>query len=212
MQTSTTAATDGGGDDSSKFDVIFGPGGGSLKPMESTAGGDFNPFDDITNEIYTPFLHYSSIPPPPESFKEDTVVDLNDLTTSYNVINSAANIINSNSSLHNLTQQQQQQRHPFDIFDNTNNSLVAKNNGASRTKTMPSPSAIGPVVKSTSNNNNNNKLVMSNYYDGSGSESTSETVSSSIETNNNNNNNNHNNTNNPNNMIKLEHLNFDLLE
>lgn len=158
LQTSTTAATDGGGDESSKFDVIFGING--MKPMESTV--DFNPFDDITNEIYTPFLHYASIPPPPESFKEDTIVDLNDLTTSYNVINSAANI-NSNSA----------SNHPFDIFDQST-SLVGAKNGRAR----------------TTNGSSANKIMVNsgNYYDGSGSESTSETLSSSIETNNNNNN------------------------
>lgn len=30
---------------------------------------DFNPFGDINNEMYTPFLHYTSIPPP-ETFKQ----------------------------------------------------------------------------------------------------------------------------------------------
>lgn len=169
MPTSTTGATDGG-DDSSKFDIIFGstnkPLSTTTNPFDSppTAGDEFNPFDDITNEIYTPFLHYASIPPPPESFKEDTVVDLNDLTTSYNVLNNNSNSTSIQPINHNQ----------FDLFDNSGATSATNTSKHHRPKSSKSG---GVVVKNSGN-----------YFggDGSGSESTSETVSSSIETNNNN--------------------------
>lgn len=36
--------------------------------VQSLSETEFNPFDDIPNELVTPFLHYSSIPPP-ETFQ-----------------------------------------------------------------------------------------------------------------------------------------------
>ena len=39
--------------------------------VESYVNAEFNPFHDVPNEMFSPFLHYSSIPPPPASFQAD---------------------------------------------------------------------------------------------------------------------------------------------
>ena len=39
--------------------------------LESYVNAEFNPFHDVPNEMFSPFLHYSSIPPPPASFQAD---------------------------------------------------------------------------------------------------------------------------------------------
>lgn len=31
---------------------------------------EFNPFEDVADELASPFLHYASIPPPPENFQQ----------------------------------------------------------------------------------------------------------------------------------------------
>ncbi len=38
--------------------------------IENFVNAEFNPFHDVPNEIFSPFLHYSSIPPPPVNFQE----------------------------------------------------------------------------------------------------------------------------------------------
>lgn len=39
--------------------------------IENFVNAEFNPFHDVPNEMFSPFLHYSSIPPPPVSFQGD---------------------------------------------------------------------------------------------------------------------------------------------
>lgn len=37
--------------------------------MENFVNTEFNPFHDVPNEMFSPFLHYASIPPPPANFQ-----------------------------------------------------------------------------------------------------------------------------------------------
>jgi len=43
--------------------------------LENFVNAEFNPFHDVPNEMFAPFLHYSSIPPPPANFDGDIVVN-----------------------------------------------------------------------------------------------------------------------------------------
>lgn len=138
----------------------FNPGSGV-----GGGGGEFNPFDDITNEIFTPFLHYSTIPPPPDTFKEDQ--------------------FDSKSPQH---QQEQQPRNNNDLFDSiistqsTGNLNLNSNNNNKNNMTnsfdVNFQDSIGQnrVIRPATR-------VTNDYDDTSSTESNSDSLSGTVEAN-----------------------------
>jgi len=125
--------------------------------IENFVNSEFNPFHDVPNEMFSPFLHYTSLPPPPVNFQvNNKEFSLND-TDPFEINNSEKNtkkIVNniedSNSEL---------SENSIVSLNNKNNSFKFSDFNMKQIDNDFDDNFIQNFQIKQDNNDNNNKIV-----------------------------------------------------
>ena len=115
--------------------------------MENFVNAEFNPFHDVPNEMFSPFLHYASIPPPPANFQ------VNDTETEdYFNPNSTPDPFQLNASPNNTKSNHINDDSNSDLSDNSINSLHNRNAGFKFTDFNSTTNTASPQINEFEDN------------------------------------------------------------